>query len=88
MMSIENWSAPDEMLSCDACLLGMGAISKNQFFHRVFPEFLREKNLHINCLELLTISIAMKIWGKQFGGKKVLVYCDNEASVSVKFRFY
>jgi hypothetical protein len=49
----------------------MGAISKNQFFHRVFPEFLREKNLHINCLELLTISIAMKIWGKQFGGKKV-----------------
>jgi hypothetical protein len=59
-MSIENWLAPDEM-SCDACLLGMGAISKNQFFHRVFPEFLREKNLHINCLELLTISIAMNI---------------------------
>lgn len=25
----------------------------------------------------------MKIWGKQFGGKKVLVYCDNEASVKV-----
>ena len=44
MMSIENWSAPDEMLSCDACLLGMGAISKNQFFHTVFPEFLRKKN--------------------------------------------
>ena len=36
IMSIENWSAPDEMLSCDACLLGMGAISKNQFFHTVF----------------------------------------------------
>jgi hypothetical protein len=44
MMSIENWSAPDEMLSCDACLLGMGAISKNQFFHTIFPEFLRKKN--------------------------------------------
>jgi hypothetical protein len=25
----------------------------------------------------------MKIWGKQFGGKNVLVYCDNEASVKV-----
>jgi hypothetical protein len=57
MMSIENWSAPDEMLSCDACLLGMGAISKNQFFHTVFPEFLRGKNLHINCLELLVADI-------------------------------
>jgi hypothetical protein len=33
--------------------------------------------------ELLTISIAMKIWGKLFGGQKVLVYCDNEASVKV-----
>ena len=43
MMSIENWSAPDEMLSCDACLLGMGAISKNQFFHTVFPEFFKKK---------------------------------------------
>jgi hypothetical protein len=42
-MSIENWSAPDEMLSCDACFLGMGAISKNQFFHTVFPEFLKKK---------------------------------------------
>jgi hypothetical protein len=41
--SIENWSAPDEMLSCDACLLGMGAISKNQFFHTVFPEFFKKK---------------------------------------------
>ena len=25
----------------------------------------------------------MKIWGKQFGGKKILVYCDNGASVKV-----
>jgi hypothetical protein len=52
-------------------------------FFIVFPKFKKKKNLHINCLELLTISIAMKIWGKQFGGKKVLVYCDNEASVKV-----
>ena len=43
MMSMGNWSAPDEMLSCDACLLGMGAISKNQFFHTVFPEFKKKK---------------------------------------------
>jgi hypothetical protein len=38
----ENWSAPDEMLSCDACFLGMGAISKNQFFHS-FPRVLKKK---------------------------------------------
>ena len=63
--------------------IGYGGYFKESVFHIVFLEFLRKTNLHINCLELLTISIAMKIWGKQFGGKKVLVYCDNEASVKV-----
>jgi hypothetical protein len=33
IMSLENWSSPDEVLSSDACLDGFGAISSNQFFH-------------------------------------------------------
>jgi hypothetical protein len=55
------WSSPDEVLSSDACLDGFGAISSNQFVHALFPSFIKENQLHINCLELLVIVIATKI---------------------------
>ena len=81
-MSLENWSSPDEDLSIDTCLDGFGAISSNQFVHALFP-FSKENQLHINCLELLAIVIATKIWGHKIKGKQILIFCDNEASVYV-----
>jgi hypothetical protein len=73
IMSLENWS----------CLDGFGAISSNKFFHALFPSFIKENQLHItgNCLELIVI--ATKIWGHKFKSKKILIFCDNEASVYV-----
>lgn len=64
IMSLENWSYPD-----DACLDGFGDISLNQFFHALFPSFIKENQLHIDCLELLAIVIATKIWGHMFKWK-------------------
>jgi hypothetical protein len=82
-MSLENWSSPDQVLSSDACLDGFGAKSSNQFFHAIFPSFIKENQLHINCLEILAIVIATKIWGHKIKGKQILIFCDNEASVYV-----
>ena len=82
-MSLENCSSPDEDLSIDSCLDGFGAISSNQFVHALFPSFSKENQLHINCLELLAIVIATKIWGHKIKGKQILIFCDNEASVYV-----
>lgn len=44
MMAIEEWSYP-----------GLGGMFEDQLFHAIFPPFITEQNLHINCLELLTI---------------------------------
>ena len=76
IMSLENLSSPDEVLSSDACLDGFGAISSNPFFHALFPSFIKENQLHINCLELLAIVIviATKKWGHKFKGKKILIW--------------
>jgi hypothetical protein len=71
-MSFENWSSPDEVLSSDASLDAFGAISSNQFFHALFPSFIKENQLHINCLELLAIIIATNIWGHKLKGKTYL----------------
>ena len=55
---------------CDACLEGLGAINSDQYFHAVFPSFIQDLHLHINSLELLTIVVSLKMWGKKFYGEK------------------
>jgi hypothetical protein len=62
MMPFNEWSNPDEHFSCDACLESLGAINSDQYFHAVFPSF---------SLELLTIVVSLKMWGKHFMGKRL-----------------
>ena len=81
MIPWQEWSLPDEVCAVDACLVGCGGTFDNYFFHSGFPEFIREQNLHINCLELLTCIIAIKLWEKYWGGQRIQINCDNRASV-------
>jgi hypothetical protein len=36
MMAVEEWSYPDTVFSCDACLEGLGGIFEDQFFQAIF----------------------------------------------------
>ena len=83
MMVTEEWSTPDEVFASDACLIGSGGWCQGQYFHSCFPQFIQAEKLHINCLELLTICVCVKLWGKQWRGKRILVQCDNQVSVEV-----
>ncbi len=83
MMPLANWSAPDCVFSCDACLSGCGGWSGKEYFHALFPPSIIAKDLHINALELLTIVLCIKVWGDSWKSQRILVYCDNEASVTV-----
>ena len=68
------------VVETDACLTGCGGICGLYFFHTVFPQFISVQELHINALELLTILIACKIWGKYWKGKRIQINCDNSSS--------
>ena len=84
LMGPEEWENPDVTFASDACLSGCGAVSLSakEYFHGGFPAFLFENmKLDINCLELLTIMVACKIWGFLWAGKRILVQCDNQDSV-------
>lgn len=83
MMSLEEWSKPDEIFSSDSCITGCGGWFSGRFFHRIFPKFILEYKLHINCLELLAIVICLKLWGQFFKGRKIRILCDNQVSVTV-----
>ena len=39
--------------------------------------------LDINCLELMTMVIACKLWGHHWMCLQILLYCDNQATVAV-----
>ena len=80
MMLLEEWSKPDEFFSCDACPSGCGGMMQSEYFHEEFPPHIAHLKMHINALELLTIVVALKIWGSKLRGKKVLIYCDNMSS--------
>ena len=60
-----------------------GAYLRGHYFHAEFPKSIQELQLHINALELLSITVACKIWGKHLRGNKILVFCDNTTSVTV-----
>lgn len=83
MMPLEGWSNPDAVLATDSCLVGCGGVTESQFFHSTFPEAIARQGLHINALELLTLTVALKLWGSTLIGKRILVFCDNMASVQV-----
>ena len=52
MMMLEEWSAPDEVVACDSCLIACGGVCQSEFFHVAFPQFILDFELHINVLEL------------------------------------
>jgi hypothetical protein len=76
-------SNPDAVFSTDACLSGCGGLCGNEYFHSAFPQSLLARKLDINSLELLAVVISCKLWGQTWGKLKILLYCDNQATVAV-----
>ena len=79
IMLYDDWSKPDGIFPTDSCLTGCGGYFNGLYFHTEFPEDLKQKKLDIGLLELITVIVALKIWGRQFRGKRIVVYCDNQS---------
>ena len=82
MMLYEEWSSPDAVFSSDSCLQGCGGFWKGAFFHSQFSREILEKNLHITALEVLSILVCLRLWGKNFKGQRILVTTWLPASLS------
>ena len=67
----------------DACPSGMGSWNPNtsEYFSCRFPfEFM---HLPIHIKEFLCVIVAVKIWGHQWSGKCIEIFCDNDAVCEV-----
>ena len=69
-------------LSTDACNTGAGGYFNGQYFHTPFPDSILQRfGDDINILELLTIMVALKLWGPALCRQRFIIRCDNNNSV-------
>ena len=78
MITSNNCSSSGEVFITDACLTGCGGICARYYFHAEFSEFISIQRLDINYLKLLTIVVALKLWGHLWRGFRLIVRRDNE----------
>ncbi len=85
MMATGDCTEPDAIFASDACLVDCGTCYKEKgfYFHSQFHEFIQQMGFHRNALEMLTIIVATKVWGRHWKGKRIVENCDNETSVTV-----
>lgn len=80
LMFNEEFLIPDMVVASDACLTAAGGVCGTQFYRTRFPQHIT--TAFGNCIagyEMWSIILAIKLWGTQLRGKKVVFHCDNEA---------
>ena len=75
------WMAPDVVFTTDSTLTGCGGLTDTEYFHSPFPPQVLAAGHSINGLEILAVTVAVRLWGGEYVGKKILVYCDNVQAV-------
>ena len=68
-------------ISLDASLVGLGAHFENAVY--AIPLDRGYLGFDIVHLEMLNILVALRTWKKRWGGKRILIHCDNNAVISV-----
>ena len=72
----KSWSNVDEVVASDASLLAGGAYTDEFYFSVKFPDSLSDSPIHVK--EFVTLLIAVKLWGKYWSKKRILIHCDNQ----------
>ena len=78
-----RWSEPDAVVTTEACLAGCRCVCGSEYFRSQFLAEITQTTLHISALEMLVVIVAVKMWGHQLGRAKIIVCCDNDATVQV-----
>ena len=61
-----------------ACTHGIGGFYDGRFFHATYPQFIANHSLHINALEILAVTVSVKLWASILPRQRILVLTDNK----------
>ena len=83
MMQVEQWSKTDELFSCDSCLEACGRFGMGLLYYAKFPSSFSNSKFHITALEMIALIICLKLWGRYFRGKRIIVFSDSSSACLV-----
>jgi len=64
----------------DASLHGIGRFYDGRFFHATHPQFITKQSLHINALEILAVTVSVKLWASVLPRRRILILTDNKST--------
>ena len=69
----------------DACVMGLGSwnVENSEYFSGYFPRHLQDPQIPIHVKEFICLIVSVKIWGEKWAGKRVRIFCDNDAVCDV-----
>ena len=83
-LSLEQLLDTGACVNCgDAQMLGGGSYCGSEYWSRPFPDWLQDKAIPIHLKEFWVVLASAWLWGEQWQGKMVYVFCDNDAVVEV-----
>ena len=72
------------LVNCgDAQMWGGGSYYQDEYWSRPFPLWLRDPNIPIHVKEFFVVLASAWLWGDDWKGNIVYIYCDNDAVVEV-----
>lgn len=84
MMWLQECVDEQERLVTDATLLALGGKMGNQCFRcRIAKNLTQNKQWSIVHFEILAVIVAVQVWQSRIKGKRLRMYCDNQAVVMV-----
>ena len=69
--------------STNAQMKGGGSYFGQEYWSRAFPAWLQGDDVPIHLKEFYVVIVSAWLWGKQWQGKMVYIFCDNTAVVEV-----
>ena len=65
----------------DAQLWGGGAYFQDEYWSRPFPSWLKSVDIGIHLKEFYVLLVSCWLWGEQWSGQRVYLFCDNDAVI-------
>jgi hypothetical protein len=83
-LSLEQLIDTGALVNCgDAQMMGGGAYYGTEYWSRPFPRWLQDPSIPIHIKEFWVVVASSWLWGEQWKGAIIYIFCDNDAVVEV-----
>ena len=72
---------PYDVCAGDATPIGCGAWHGKQYWCRPLPRDLQDTEIPIHLKEFWTMIVSARVWGEDWSGRCVTIFCDNDSVV-------